>query len=101
VVNGWLLVAGRWSQVAGSWSLDPGRWIALSGLRLEVGGLNILPFSLKPQTSGLKPRRRLPLSRVGYCADQQPETRINWIKLTGHAMDILTILKEPLRWNQN
>jgi hypothetical protein len=44
--------------------------------RFEVGGLNILPFSLKPQPSGLKARRRLPLSRVGHRADQfqEPET---------------------------
>jgi len=41
---------------------------------LEVGGLIILPFSLKPQTSGLNPFRRLPLSRVGHRANQQPVT---------------------------
>jgi len=54
------------------WLLVTG--FALSGWRFEVGGLNILPFSLKPQTSRLKPRRRLPLSRVGHRADQQQAT---------------------------
>ena len=78
--------------------LDAGCWLLVSGrsLRYEVGGLrlksrmlrsvarkllklhasNLQPTTADGLTSGLKPRRRLPLSRVGHRADQfqEPET---------------------------
>jgi len=69
--------------------------------RFEVGGLNILPFSLKPLASGLKPCRRLHLSRVGHRADQPQATGSQQPVARARKQQPVTIDQPPVTRNQN